>query len=346
MTRYVILIPLALMIVACSGSPAGTPDLAATQVVVEDVAHATLTAYSPQAKAPTATPRPSDTSTPTSTLTPARTATQRAFPSSTPTPRTTPTPEITRRSQDGMSMVYVPAGDFTMGSPLGAGSDEEAPQHLVTLDGYWIDRTEVTNAQYHAFVGATGHRAPTLCNPVDMTYDDGDKADHPVVCVNWDDAQAYCAWAGGRLPTEAEWEKAARGDDERTYPWGSSLDGSRANYCDANCELSHKDMGNDDGYARTAPVGSYPVGASPYGALDMAGNVWEWVSDWYNFFYYAQSPQLNPRGPNMGEDRVLRGGAWTAFSTNVRSAFRAWLAPGKGDRAIGFRCVVLSMPSP
>jgi eukaryotic-like serine/threonine-protein kinase len=241
-----------------------------------------------------------------------------------------------------MTMVYVPAGDFTMGSLLGVGSDEEAPKHLVTLDGYWIDRTEVTNSQYHAFVDATGYRLPALCNSVDRTYDDVDKADHPVVCVNWDEAQAYCAWAGGRLPTEAEWEKAARGTDERYYPWGNTFDGSRTNYCDASCELSYKDTGTDDGYARTAPVGSYPAGASPYGALDMAGNVWEWVSDWYSFFYYTRSPQLNPQGPKIGEDRVLRGGAWNGFSTNARSAFRAWLAPDKGDGAIGFRCVVSS----
>jgi len=243
-------------------------------------------------------------------------------------------------------MVFVPAGDFTMGNLLGVGSDEEAPRHLVTLDGYWIDRTEVTNAQYRAFVKATGHRAPALCNSADLTYNDEAKTDHPVACVSWDDAQAYCTWAGGRLPTEAEWEKAARGLDERTYPWGSSFDGSLSNSCDSNCELSHKDTQTNDGYARTAPVGSYPAGASPYGVLDMAGNAWEWVGDWYNFFYYAKSPQLNPLGPNMGEERVLRGGAWNGFSTNLRSAFRAWLPPDKGDSAIGFRCVVSSLPSP
>ncbi len=249
-------------------------------------------------------------------------------------------------------MVYVPAGAFIMGNILGVGRDEEAPKHRVTLDGYWIDRTEVTNAQYHAFVNATGHRAPALCEPEDMTYNDGDKADHPVVCVNLDDAQAYCAWAGGRLPTEAEWEKAARGVDERIYPWGNSIDGSRANYCDVNCDTDKKgtgagdgygqtgpDTGANDGYARTAPVGSYPAGASPYGALDMAGNVWEWVTDWYNFYYYAKSPQLNPQGPNSGEYRVLRGGAWSGLATNARACFRAWFKPEQGDRAVGFRCV-------
>lgn len=243
-------------------------------------------------------------------------------------------------------MVAVPAGDFIMGSPLGLGSDYEAPPHKVTLDGFWIDRTEVTNAQYRAFVGATGHRAPTTCDSGDPTYDDEAKADHPVVCASWDDAEAYCEWAGGRLPTEAEWEKAARGTDERLYPWGNNLDASRFNYCDTNCEASQKDTGADDGYAWTAPVGSYPTGASPYGALDMAGNVWEWVSDWYGLGYYARSPELNPQGPVLGQYRVLRGGSWFGFSYNARTAFRAWGDPDQGDVVMGFRCVVPSPPSP
>jgi eukaryotic-like serine/threonine-protein kinase len=346
MTRYVILFLLALMIVACSNSTTQAPDLTATQVVGEETTFATLAMSSPYVKASAVTHSPTFTITPASTLTPVRIVTQKIVPSSTPTPGPTPTSEITTRIKDGMSMVYVPAGDFIMGNLLGVGSDEEAPQHMVILDGYWIDRTEVTNAQYHIFVNATGYRTPALCNSVDITYNDGDKSDHPVVCVNWDDAQAYCAWAGGRLPTEAEWEKAARGVDGRTYPWGGGFDGSQANYCDTNCELNYKDTATNDGYVRTAPVGSYPAGASPYGTLDMAGNVWEWVNDWYNFFYYAKSPQINPQGPNMGEYRVLRGGAWSGISTNMRSAFRAWLAPDMGDRAIGFRCIVPSIPVP
>jgi eukaryotic-like serine/threonine-protein kinase len=245
-----------------------------------------------------------------------------------------------------MTMVSVPAGDFTMGTAAGGGNDDERPVHKVTLDGFWIDRTEVTNAQYRAFVGATGHRAPTTCDWGDPTYDDGAKADHPVVCVSWDDAKAYCEWAGARLPTEAEWEKAARGTDGRYYPWGSSWDGSRVNTCDTNCESSHKNTGDDDGYAGTAPVGSYPTGASPYGALEMAGNVWEWVSDWYAFGYYGRSPQSNPQGPNSGQYRVLRGGSWYGFSSNARTGFRAWSEPDKRDVVMGFRCVVSSTPSP
>ncbi len=360
--RYVILILLALAITACSGPQKRTPDRVDTQVVGEEATLATITL-----KAPTATPKSTDTGTPAPTSTPARTATQSATPSpsSTPTPTQgstqpgdqmppTPTPGSTStntdatkmRIQDGMTMVYVPAGDFTMGSPAGFGSDEEVPPHKVTLDSFWIDRTEVTNAQYRAFVEETGHRAPTSCDWGDPTYDDGAKANHPVVCVSWDDAKAYCEWDGAHLPTEAEWEKAARGTDGRAYPWGNNFDGSRFNYCDTNCEFSQKDTGADDGYAQTAPVGSYLLGASPYGALDMAGNVWEWVSDWYSFGYYNNSPKLNPQGPDSGHYRGLRGGAWNGFATNERSAFRGWLLPDKRDIVIGFRCVVSDTHSP
>ena len=136
-------------------------------------------------------------------------------------------------------MVYVAVGDFLMGNPLGFGSDEEAP-HTVTLDGYWIDRTEVTNDQYRAFVAAAGHPAPTTCDRGDPTYGVAGKGSYPVVCVDWDDANAYCEWAGARLPTEAEWEKAARGADRRAYPWGIPFDGTRLNYCDVNCDLRPK----------------------------------------------------------------------------------------------------------
>ncbi len=298
--------------------------------------------------------KPADTSAPAPTSTPAKTATQGSIPTS----NSTPNPDVVTltRDQDGMVMVYVPEGDFVMGTPAGAGGDDEGPEHNVTLDAFWIDRTEVTNAQYRVFVDATGHREPTTCQSGEPTYDDGTKANHPVACVSWDDAQAYCAWAGGRLPTEAEWEKAARGTDGRIYPWGSAFDGSRTNYCDVNCAGDHKDTGFDDGYAQTAPVGSYPTGVSPYGALDMGGNVWEWVSDWYDFYYYVTSPQDNPQGPDSPKDnwqapgacpcRVLRGGSWFGFATNERVAYRAWFAPDKQDLVVGFRCVISAKASP
>jgi formylglycine-generating enzyme required for sulfatase activity len=230
-------------------------------------------------------------------------------------------------------MVYVPAGEFIMGSDE---YSDEQPVHTVYLDAFYIDKTEVTNAKYQQCVEAGNCRAPTTCDWGEPTYGDASKADHPVVCVNWNDAQAYCAWAGARLPTEAEWEKAARGTDGRMYPWGNTFDGSRVNFCDRNCESNWKDTGADDGYAQTAPVGSYPQGASPYGALDMAGNVWEWVADWHDD--YASSPESNPKGPASGVYRVERGGSWLEDEASLRAAGRDGDVPDGTNNGVGFRC--------
>ena len=230
------------------------------------------------------------------------------------------------------------------------------------LDGYWIDRTEVTNKQFARFVEATGHRTTAevegcgwgatgegwkCIDGADWRHPNGpstsidEQMDHPVVQVSWDDAVAYCQWAGKRLPTEAEWEKAARGSDGRTYPWGYAFDGSKLNFCDTNCEFDWKDDGADDGYARTAPVGSYPAGASPYGAQDVAGNVWEWVADWYDSGYYSESSATrNPTGPASGDGRVLRGGSWDNDVNHARSANRSRIDPVNRNNNNGFRCCV------
>jgi formylglycine-generating enzyme required for sulfatase activity len=164
--------------------------------------------------------------------------------------------------------------------------------------------------------------------------------------MKWKRAQLYCQWAGGQLPTEAQWEKAARGTDGRTYPWGDEFDGTLLNYCDASCPFGQSDPDYDDGYELSAPVGSYPGRASPYGALDMAGNVWEYVVDSYDNTYYAQSPAENPPGPEhlKGEHRVVRGGSWYTGRTGMRSANRYHSEPGERYALLGFRCLVVPGP--
>ena len=225
---------------------------------------------------------------------------------------------------DGMPMVYVPAGDFSMGSA--SGEQDEKPLHTVYLDAYWIDQTEVTNAQYAQCVAEHGCTVPfkTTAGTRDFYFWNTAYADYPVVYVDWQQAQDYCRWAGRELPTEAQWEKAARGPGGYMYPWGNiSPTTALANYDGSFL--------ND-----TTPVCSYPEGASPYGALDMAGNVWEWVADWYGA--YPSGTVSNPTGPTSGEYRVLRGGAFYGSKFSIRSADRLKIHPNHSDLNIGFRC--------
>jgi formylglycine-generating enzyme required for sulfatase activity len=222
------------------------------------------------------------------------------------------------RTEDRAEMVPVPAGEFWMGSDTEGDADEK-PRHRVYLDAYYIDKHEVTNALYKRFMEAKGQAAPTYWNNGNFNG-----ATQPVVGVSWHDAEAYCKWAGKRLPTEPEWEKAARGTDGRKYPWGDQWDGSKANA--------------ENKLGKTASVGSYPGGASPYGAHDMAGNVWEWVADWYDKDYYKQSPDRNPQGPNSGSSRVLRGGSWDDNPLLLRTAIRLNITPVNRNNYSGFRC--------
>jgi formylglycine-generating enzyme required for sulfatase activity/tRNA A-37 threonylcarbamoyl transferase component Bud32 len=246
------------------------------------------------------------------------------------------------RPADGMVMVYVPAGEFEMGST--EGDDDEQPVHTVALDGFWIDQTEVTNAQFAAFLNERGDQVEgdvpwlglededSLIERVGNEYrPKTDYADHPVVELPWYGAAAYCDWAEARLPTEAEWEYAARGSDGRTYPWGDSApDCDKANY-----------WGQDGGcVGDTSAVGLYPAGASWCGALDIAGNVWEWVADWYGA--YLSGRQVNPTGPSSGEKRVLRGGSWLDGQYGARCAYRYERHPDYWDIFVGFRCARVS----
>ena len=242
------------------------------------------------------------------------------------------------RDVDEMSMLFVPSGIFLMGagqSDLNADQGEK-PAHQVKLDDFWIDETEVSNRQYSLCV-VRGDCAPSRYSSNEEYNGDN----YPVVGIGWQDAQDYCAWAGGRLPTEAEWEYAARGNEGLIYPWGNDYDGRLLNACDVNCGKSWADPEIDDGYQESAPAGSYPAGASWVGALDMAGNVWEWVRDWCGEYDGEYSD--NSMGPEQGRCKIIRGGAWASPPAGVRTTYRminsSEISPDIRHPNIGFRCV-------
>jgi len=223
-------------------------------------------------------------------------------------------------SRTGIDFVYVSGGEFRMGSE--EEDDDAQPVHLVRVSPFWIGKYEVTREQYERFMKETGHAKPAQWTNKLLAG----SPSQPVIGVTWDDAAAYCRWAGGRLPTEAEWEFAARGTSPRRYPWGDQEpDPTRA--------VFHLDVG----FGGTKPVGGAKQGASPCGALDMAGNAFEWCSDWYGPRYYAESPRDNPPGPTTGEQRVIRGGAWISLPDACRATARGKYPPGSRSVLVGFR---------
>jgi formylglycine-generating enzyme required for sulfatase activity len=238
-------------------------------------------------------------------------------------------------NKDGMTMVYVPAGEFIRGS--NDGDPDEKPVHTINQDAFWIDQTEVTNAMYATCVLVDECDQPSsVSSDTHQDYFGNLEFDnYPMINISWEDAKTYCLWANRRLPTEAEWEKAASWNpvtnQKYVYPWGDDTPNNHL--------LNYKNATGD-----TTEVGAYPNGASPYGVLDIAGNVWEWTADWYGETYYASSPVSNPPGPNSGQYRVLRGGAWIDDYDNVRSTDRNRSLPWYTYDYIGFRCAMDATP--
>jgi formylglycine-generating enzyme required for sulfatase activity len=276
-----------------------------------------MAACAPEAPPPTPTPKPTEPPTAQTDLAATATPTQ-AGPSPTPYPTNTSRPAATPTSgpSNKPNTAYVPGGEFILGSDTG--NEDETPQQEMFIDSFNIDLYPVTNAEYKEFVDATGHEPPRKWEG--GAFPEG-TADHPVVWVNWHDAQAYAEWAGKRLPTEMEWEKAARGTDGRVYPWGDAFDAAKCN-------------SRESAVKGTSPVGSYPEGMSPSGAFDMAGNVWEWTADWYE----AYRGSLYELGRYGEQYKVLRGGSWYDGQDLVRTTTRKSFDPNQGFSTIGFRC--------
>ena len=306
---FTIMIGTMVMLNVNSDDPKPVTEAEATSTV-ESAVIAALTQIAPT---PTPLPRPTDLPTPT------------------------PEPIITDL---GNRMLFVPAGLSVMG--LEEGERDEQPARPIELDAFFIDETEVTVAQYAECVNAGECRQPLSIG--ENYYGDPNFDDYPVIFVNWYDAQAFCEWRGARLPSEAEWEKAATynpaANGRFVYPWGDVFDGTALNFCDVNCTSANRDVNVDDGYRFSAPVGTYGNGRSPIGAYDMAGNVMEWVSDWYAFRYYREGPDTNPMGPPEGEFKSFRGGFWLSSSDEVVSAARANFDPLVNQSNLGFRCAM------
>ena len=274
------------------------------------------------------TPKRKDSPTPPGSggriVKPVKQRTPRAVSSSSPEPLLPATPGAESRNEKaGIDLVEIRAGWFNMGSPKGIGDADEYPRHKVYLDTYRIAKTEVTVSQFRKYCEASGYSYDWNGQKPSWGYVD----DYPMVNVDWDEAKAYCAWAGGDLPTEAEWEKAAKGTDGRGYPWTGGWDAAKC-------------VNGSNSGGHPASVGSKSGDRSPYGVEDMGGNVWEWCKDRYDSAYYSRSPKRNPQGNNNGTDRVLRGGSWLNVNPDdFRCALRYWYFPTSWYSNNGFRPV-------
>lgn len=290
---------------------------------------------------PTATFTPAPSKTPTITLTPTSSPTVTKTPTPVgmlpPTEKVAPTetlgvPSTQISSADNMELVFIPAGDFMMGASDDdpEAQEDEKPAHKVHLDGYWMDRHEVTNAMYEACVNARACKRPIESASITHQFYFGNQrySNYPVIFVTWNQAQAYCEWAGRRLPTEAEWEMAASGRENYIYPWGN----------DFPTDDPKEYLNSALRFIDTMPVGYFQKGASPYGLLDMAGNVLEWVADWMGA--YMDVFQTNPFGSETGGGKVVRGGSWYTKDALVRTSNRAQYVPGDYIFDTGFRCAM------
>lgn len=322
---------------------------------------------------PTVTSSP--TTSPTATLPPTLVPTEEPLPTATPEPKATPIPaEI---PVNGGSMSFIPGGFFEMGASADALLEEcntfregcEAdwftasnPPHLVLVAPYYLDTYEVTNEAFVTFLGdidATGDSClgqPCLDFNESQIVESGRNftvdptlLTQPAAGITWYGATAFCEWRASRLPTEAEWEYAAGWDSRNAvkmrYPWGEDFDGNLVNFCDVNCDAPQANNAYDDGFATAAPVGSFEGGRSPSGVYDMAGNVWEWVSDWYAADFYSDAIFTNPVGPTEGVDKVVRGGSWFDTGNFTSTVIRFPSPPTNADKTIGFRCA-MDLPRP
>ncbi|MCA9938645.1 MAG: SUMF1/EgtB/PvdO family nonheme iron enzyme [Anaerolineales bacterium] len=350
-----------LVLVSCGQqqyAPAGETTPVAQVVVRVTATHSSTPTAVPVTPTPTMTPTPNLRSSPQPTAAPI-------------TPEVTPpteTPDGNKARQP--RMIYVPGGFFPLGAAAGERYQEcqtfrrgcqrawfsnAEPTHLVLLNAFYIDQYEVTYEAFLQFLNDAGRQEGNCLGQDCFSLDkspvfvlDGQYQvppslwKYPINNVSWYGAAAYCQWRDARLPDEAEWEMAAGWnpdtEEKFQYPWGNAFAGENLNFCDNQCQESQANANYDDGYATIAPIGRYESGRSPMGAYDMAGNVWEWVNDWYAPDYYAHSPTAYPRGPITGTQKVVRGGSWYDTGNFAGTTFRIGVDPVVTDDSIGFRC--------